>query len=734
MSCERAMATLGDERVMKFRCGACGKGASIEKSRECMRGALEALVENPGTDVLILSESCEHEYGGAGLKALKEVAEMLSESRRWSFARLTPDDCRRCEASRSLQLKRALEEVSCDPASGLRSLQDFSRDMASRKQHGAKKCQSCRADFVRDNLEPAVAALSGSALLRGGRGRDGYAEMLQPLVRPCFLSSRLKMEPPAGCELIDSYQVEGTELKIYRLAEQLQNLYFLVPPEYRLSHDQVQLLQRARQQIIENVPNLEPDPTRAREQIARLGEDLMARHAIAERLGVPKEDVRRLASYLARFTAGLGLLESLLSDPKVQDVYVDAPVGRTPVHINHRDHDECVTNVFLTPDDAESLISRFRAISGRPFSEADPVLDLNLGGVRVAAIGRPLSSGGLAFALRRHKPTPWTLPQFVRAKFLTPFAAGLLSLLVDSQVSLLIAGSRGSGKTSLLGALMLELLPRSRIIIIEDTPELPIEQMRELGYKIQALQVQSAVSGTDSELSAEDALRAALRLGESVLVVGEVRGEEARTLYEAMRVGAAGNSVMGTIHGATARDVFDRVVHDLGITPSSFKATEAIAVAAPIRIRGGVQRARRLVQLTEVRRGWRSDPVAEGGFENLLYYDYGADGAKPTRALNAGKSELIAGIARKWGVTTREVMRNLEFRTKTQGELVEESTRLGKPDLLEAGFVLRSNLAWHSLMEEQLKRGATDYRRLLNDWRAWLAGSTGGNADEVPSE
>ncbi len=726
MSCQRAAVTLGNERVMKLRCNGCAKGASIEKSRDCMRGALEALIDDPNTDVLILSESYEHEYGGAGLQALKEIAGTLKESRCWSLARLTPDDCKRCEASRSFQLKKAIEETSSDPASGLRKLQDISRDMLARNEHGAKKCQSCRSDFVKSNLEPIVNALAGSALLRGGRGRDSYAAMLQPLVRPCFLSSRLKLEPPQGCELIDSYQVDETDLKVYRLSDQLQNLYFLSPPEYKLSHEEVLLLQTARQLIIESMPDLDPHPLRAREQIGRLGEDIMARHAIDQRLQISKQDVRRLASYLARFTAGLGLLESLLADPKVQDVYVDAPVGRTPVHIIHRDHDECITNIFLTPDDAESLISRFRAVSGRPFSEADPVLDLNLGEVRVAAIGKPLSSDGLAFALRRHKPTPWTLPQFVRANFLSPRAAGLLGLLVDSQVSLLIAGSRGSGKTSLLGALMLELLPKSRIITIEDTLEIPVGQMRELGYKIQSLQVQSAVSGTGAELGAEDALRAALRLGESVLVVGEVRGEEARTLYEAMRVGAAGNSVMGTIHGATARDVFDRVVNDLKIAPSSFKATEAIVVAAPIRRRGGISRARRLVQITEVRRGWRSDPVAEGGFENLMYYDYGTDGLRPTRALRSGKSELMAAISRKWGVSPREVLNNLEFRSKVQEELVAQSTQLNRPGLLEAVFVSRSNLSWHSLLEEQLRHGKADYRRLLRDWRAWLSASAGG--------
>ncbi|MFH1821165.1 MAG: type II/IV secretion system ATPase subunit [Methanobacteriota archaeon] len=700
MAYDRTTVALGNERVMKFKCSGCKNGASVEKSRECMNGVLEALIDNPNVDAVVLSDPYEHEYGGAGLQALKEISEILNENRCWSLAHLTPDDCRRCEASRGTQLKRFLDEMSRDPASGLRRVKELLQDMLSRNKHGAKKCISCRSEFIKNTLQPIVTSLEHSALLKNGRGRERYAEILQPLVRPCFLTSRLRMEPPPGCELIDSYEVDGGELKIYRLAGQLQNLYFLIPPECQLPHDHVQLLQHARRLIVENVPCIESDPSRARQQIARLGEGLIAKRAVEERIQVSRQEVKRLSACLARFTVGLGLLENLLSDSKVQDIYVDAPVGRTPVHLLHRDHDECITNLFLTPDDAESLVSRFRAISGRPFSEADPVLDLNLGNVRVAAIGHPLSSDGLAFAMRRHKTTPWTLPQFVRAKFLTPYAAGLLSLLVDSQASLLIAGSRGSGKTSLLGALMLELLPKSRIITIEDTLELPTEHLRGLGFKIQALQVQSAVSGTDTELRAEDALRAALRLGESVLVVGEVRGEEAHTLYEAMRVGAAGNSVIGTIHGATARDVFERVVHDLGITPSSFKATEAIAVAAPIRMRGGVARVRRLVQITEVRRGWRNDPAVEGGFENLMYYDYSADVLRQTRALCGGKSELMAGIARKWGVTTREVMCNLEFRAKVQEDLVAEEALLNRPELLEAGFLVRSNLAWHSLLEE----------------------------------
>lgn len=1224
MTCERTVVMLGGERVMKFRCGSCQNGASIEKSPGCMRGVLEALTENPDVDMVVLSGIYEHEYSGAGLRALKEIAEILRENRRWSLAHLTPEDCRRCEAPRRAQLERALDELSSDPASGLRKLQEISHEMLSRVRRGADRCKACRSEFVGSTLGPMISSLERSALLKSG---DDRAKILQPLARPCFLSSRLQMEPPPGCELVDTYGVEGSEVKIYRLSGQLQNLYFLVPPEYHLPHDHVELLQRARQMMIEQVPSLDPNPLRAREQVARVGENLMAKLVVEGRLQISREDVRCLAAHLARFTAGLGLLEALLADPKVQDIYVDAPVGRTPVHITHRDHDECITNIFLTPDDAESLISRFRAISGRPFSEADPVLDLNLGGVRVAAIGRPLSPDGLAFALRRHKPTPWTLPQFIQAKFMTPFAAGLLGLLVDAQTSLLVTGTRGAGKTSLLGALMFELLPKFRIITIEDTRELQVEQLRRLGFKIQALQVQSVVSGADAELRAEDALRAALRLGESVLVIGEVRssirgneevvvvesgwmkrvpiaslvnkpidkiliptldenykirltklsgfikhpprkkllkvttrtgrtvtvthdhslftidgfkitpvetskmrpgdrvilpgfmpcgyndleyldvteivsesrldgvdnlvrkaisvlgwkratkickircgdiynyfrtnqktripikafkalmneagirysldnikvkhvnstpvparipvnkkfcrflgyyvskgfsanggviitnsnkkilkdivyisrdlfgidpviretrgfgrskhvliqssplarlvsrlgcgrtctekrvpplifglskqkigeflkalysgdgsfyaskrsgnevrysstskklaedvmylllthkivarickrkgkkrrsdiwrvefkqrdavktflneigfvqkrprmisqalshstanvvifskeelrrhsrlrrryrhlsrycrcsknylqrvvadrdneistqlhkfavGEfyldeikeikevelrkpepvydlsvnpsenfvggfggillhntEVRTLYEAMRVGAAGNSVMGTIHGATARDVFERVVYDLGVTPNSFKATDAIVVATPIRLRGSAARVRRLVQITEVKKGWRRDPVAEEGFENLMYYNRTDDEIRPTRALQEQRSELIAGIARKWGTAPREVMRNLEMRAKIHEVLVETAARLKKPGLLEADFVVRSNLAWHALFEEQLRHGRVNYVGVLRGWRAWLQNAAG---------
>jgi hypothetical protein len=284
---------------------------------------------------------------------------------------------------------------------------------------------------------------------------------------------------------------------------------------------------------------------------------------------------------------------------------------------------------------------------------------------------------------------------------------------------MLIAGSRGSGKTSLLGALMLEVPQKFRIISIEDTLELPITKLQALGFKIQSLHVQSAVAGSETELRSEDALRAALRLGESVLIIGEVRSAEAKVLYEAMRIGTAGNSVMGTIHGATTRDVFDRVVYDLGIPPTSFKATDAIVVAAPIRPGGSISRVRRVMQITEVGKDWKVDPMVKGGFADLMIYDQYDDQLKPTKKLKS--SQLISEIARKWGIKRAEVMRNLELRARVQSTLVKTSAELGVSNLLEAEFITQSNNALHQLLEEQLQlHKAIDYHEIFQRWQDWL--------------
>ncbi|PNX45299.1 MAG: hypothetical protein BV459_08945, partial [Thermoplasmata archaeon M11B2D] len=414
--------------------------------------------------------------------------------------------------------------------------------------------------------------------------------------------------------------------------------------------------------------------------------------------------------------------EDLLLDPHIQDIYVNAPVMNNPLHLVV-DGEEYTSNIYLSDNDIDTLASRFRTLSGRAFSEATPVLDMDLEKyrTRVTAISNPLTPRGIAFALRRHRSNPWTLTHFIANNMISATAAGFLSFLIDGQASLLIAGSRGSGKTSLLGACLFEIPQRFRILSIEDTTELPIDHFQRYGYKLQSLITKSiTTSSASTEIDPTDALRTALRLGESVLILGEVRGVEAKVLFEAMRVGAAGNLIMGTIHGSTTRDVYERVIYDIGVPATSFKAVDAVVIAAPIRCEGGIERKRRVIQISEITKtSWGATPDPEKVFQDVMLYDTSKDTLCSTDLLDMGQSQVVQSIAKKWGITVEKALQNIQLRTDIKNTIVEYSKN--HKELLEAETTRdTNNMFWMSVEESKLHNETVDYHQVRKTWMKWF--------------
>jgi hypothetical protein len=303
-------------------------------------------------------------------------------------------------------------------------------------------------------------------------------------------------------------------------------------------------------------------------------------------------------------------------------------------------------------------------------------------------------------------------------------AAGLLSFIIDGTRTLLVAGTRSSGKSSFLGSMMVELMRRYRIITIEDTLELPVPAMRRLGYNIQSLKVSSALGLGQAEVSAENGIRSTLRLGDSSLIIGEVRSSEAKALYEAMRVGAAANIVAGTIHAASPYGVFDRVVNDIGVPPTSFKATDIIIIANPVKSAGGLTRVRRILCITEVRKDWTKDPKDENGFVDLMIYNPVTDELEPTPELINGDSDIlkeIAGSVKQWAGKWDAVWDNIQLRAQVKQLLVDYAESAKRPEVLEAEFVVKANDEFHNISEEVLqKTGELDSKKILNQFDRWL--------------
>jgi len=313
---------------------------------------------------------------------------------------------------------------------------------------------------------------------------------------------------------------------------------------------------------------------------------------------------------------------------------------------------------------------------------------------------------------------------FVKSGMVSPLAAGVLSFLIDGSRTMLIAGTRSSGKTSLLGSVMVEIMRRARIITIEDTLELPVSALRGMGYNIQSMKVASAMTRGTNEVSADEGIRTTLRLGDSSLIVGEVRSTEAQALYEAMRVGALANVVAGTIHGDSPYGVFDRVVNDLKVPKTSFKATDIVVVANPVRSPDGIHRRRRVTQITEVRKLWENDPLTEGGFVDLFKYDAVTDQLVPTNDLLRGDSDVIKAIAgnvKEWAGNWDAVWDNIQLRAKIKEEMVRVADQAKDPSLLEAEFYIHAKDEFHRVTDKiREETGTLDSERIFFEWSEWL--------------
>ncbi|MFW6141288.1 MAG: ATPase, T2SS/T4P/T4SS family [Candidatus Saliniplasma sp.] len=511
------------------------------------------------------------------------------------------------------------------------------------------------------------------------------------------------------------YKTDGTTVRLYRLLEETEDLYHISPSEYQIDKTTAELILSVKGSLADQYPK-DIDlsrPEQVKKYITNHGRKLLERTAEKLDLTLGKnreeemENIDFLSNILAKYTAGYGIIETLLKDPNVEDIYVDAPSDNNNIYVEIGGvkgiREKCRTNIFLSQKDMESILSRFRSESGKPFSEAFPVLETELEeyGTRVTAIGNPLSPDGMAFALRRRDTEPWTLPKLIKVGSLTPIAAGLLSFLIDGRSTMLVAGSRGAGKTTLLGALMLEFPKSQRILTIEDTRELPSREMQELNYNIQSMLVDSSLE--EGGMSADQALRVSLRLGESSLVLGEVRGEEARTLYEAMRAGTAGSAVMGTIHGNSPDAVYERVVHDMGISKESFGATDVIVIAGIVRPGGMQKRKRTVTHISE---------YGDEDFDDLMNYQ---DGLKPTDYLKRN-SEKIGSIARDWDLSYEKAVENIELRAYIREKMVDTAEEKGN-GLLSPSWVARANDKFWNLIEKHHASGS--YKDVKKDWTRW---------------
>ncbi len=292
------------------------------------------------------------------------------------------------------------------------------------------------------------------------------------------------------------------------------------------------------------LPTLTPE--QVKEEVSRLAESMLAQEVTP----LSASERERLVNEVQHELFGLGPLEPLLADSTISDILVNT---HDTIYIERRGKLELTSVKFKDDEHLMRVIERIVSTVGRRIDESSPMVDARLkDGSRVNAIIPPLSIDGPVLSIRRFGTEPLRMSALIEHKALTKEIAEMLEMCVNARLNVLISGGTGAGKTTLLNALSAYIPEDERIVTIEDSAELQLQQPHVVRLETRPPNIEGR-----GEVSQRELVRNALRMRPDRIVIGEVRGGEAIDMLQAMNTGHDGS--LTTIHANTPRDSLSRL-------------------------------------------------------------------------------------------------------------------------------------------------------------------------------
>jgi archaeal flagellar protein FlaI len=320
--------------------------------------------------------------------------------------------------------------------------------------------------------------------------------------------------------------------------------------------------------------------------------DLNASNLIKDyKMNIEQKAIDKMLYYLRRDFLGYSKIDVMMHDPRVEDISCDG-VG-IPVYVWHRDYESIPSNVnFASREELASFIVRLAFKSGGQITVAKPILEGNLPeGFRAHLTLDEVSKRGSTFTVRKFREEPPTIVDLMRWGTISPRVAAYLWICVENLKSLLVVGATATGKTTTLGALSMFIKPELKIVTIEELREIKLPHQNWIPMVTRI----SSQSGVD-EVSLFDLLKSALRQRPDYIIVGEIRGEEAYTLLQAISTGHGGIS---TIHSDSVSTAVKRMLTKPMDIPSMLIPLISTLVLMG-RVKVGDKFVRRIINVSEV--------------------------------------------------------------------------------------------------------------------------------------
>jgi pilus assembly protein CpaF len=342
-----------------------------------------------------------------------------------------------------------------------------------------------------------------------------------------------------------------------------------------------------------NLPAIEKAPEAELRELVR---KLLSEYVLSERLPVNADEFETLLDELLDEMTGLGPIEPLLQDPTVTDILINT---HQHVYIERAGQLEKVPVLFRDEAHVLRIVNKIVSAVGRRVDESQPMMDARLlDGSRVNVAVRPVAVDGPLVSIRKFAKQTFSLDRLVQVGALRQSMATLLAAAVKARLSIIISGGTGSGKTTLLNALSNHISHRERLITIEDAAELQLQQPH-----VGRLETRPPNLEGGGEIRQRELVRNALRMRPDRIIVGEVRGEEAFDMLQAMNTGHEGS--LTTIHANSPRDAIARLEQMISMTglrmsQSSVRAQIASAIRLVVQLQRLSDGTRRVVSVSEI--------------------------------------------------------------------------------------------------------------------------------------
>ena len=379
------------------------------------------------------------------------------------------------------------------------------------------------------------------------------------------------------------------------------------------------------------------------------------------KLKIEEEAIDKLLYYVIRDFLGYGKIDPLMKDHLIEDISADG-VG-IPVYVWHRVYESMPTNiVFETEEELNSFIIRLAYLAGKNISLATPLIDASLpDGSRVQlTYGNEITRRGSTFTIRRFRVDPLTISDLIAFNTMSAEMAAYFWYIIENRSSILVSGGVAAGKTTTLNCLSMFIKPELKIVSVEDTPELNLPHENWIPSVVRP---GFGLNGRGS-ITLFDLLKAAVRQRPDYIIVGEVRGEEAYTLFQAIATGHLG---MCTLHAESVEAVINRLESEpMNIPRPLIAMIDDIVIQVRTEVNG--KPARRVSTVTEI---VGMDPKTK---EILAHEVYKWD-PQSDSFVYSGKSYVLERHRERLGLTKKEVENEIEKRKAVLQWMVENNIR-----------------------------------------------------------